>query len=150
MEDVRSRRGGRFKLAAPRIPQSKKYGRVKTLWIPEDLYRETLTPERSERADLYRTELWADIRRRNLKAVCWCGCGEPAKELDHLLGHNNKQALDVALALGIPCAATWQERFWKGPFCSLSRSCHSRKTHAEKNGNLLGWIQDVSKRKAAE
>jgi len=69
---------------------------------------------------LYNTRLWRRISQRQLTKEPWCAeclranIYTPATECDHINPHRGDK-----------------EKFFKGPFQSLCKPCHSKKTNEE-------------------
>lgn len=125
----------KFKLLKPRVKNMA--GRIRVLDLDEDVL---IDPALAERKGYYKSQRWLNLRRDMMDRKCWCGCGRYAVVLDHLVGHEDRQAISVATMLRIPILPTWQDRFWKGPFVSLCSECHNRKTWFEAKGKLPDWI----------
>ncbi len=101
--------------------------------------------ELQARKALYRGPDWKRLRIRHLRRFPYCvKCGEKANIVDHLLGHDDGQALAIMRATGIAGELNWRERFFTGPFISLCQPCHSVKSKAETAGRLREWIQEWS------
>ena len=72
---------------------------------------------------LYKTARWQRIRRIQLATEPWCaeclsvGIYEPAVDVDHIEPHRGDY-----------------KKFFTGPYQSLCKACHSRKTALEVNG----------------
>jgi hypothetical protein len=126
----------KFKLLKPRMRNIR--SRVPLMEIDETAM---MSPERAERKTMYTSDRWVKLRRQMLEKKCWYGCGRYATTLDHLLGHDDGQAMRCAMALRVPADPDWQRRFWSGPFISLCNECHSAKTRQEAAGRLLDWLK---------
>jgi 5-methylcytosine-specific restriction endonuclease McrA len=79
------------------------------------------TPDDLERARLYRTKRWANVRRQYLFEHPWCvrcaaaGRHTPARVVDHVQPHG----------------PGWRDRFWDpANFQALCLACHNIKSHA--------------------
>jgi len=98
------------------------------------------------RKALYKTRDWYRTKARSKrkhggKPRCMV-CGKLANTFDHLVGHDDDQAVRVASALGIVALERWRDRFFEGPFVWLCQTHHSSKTRAEMDGKLLDWLRD--------
>lgn len=132
----------RFKLVKPRVKQAGP--RVKTVRFDDEV---GFSEELIERKEAYRSARWKALRKEKLEKRCWCGCGRYASRLDHLLGHDDAQAARVAEFLVLVQFKTnWRDRFFTGPFISLSEPCHNSKTWHENRGRLREWIEGVVER----
>jgi hypothetical protein len=131
----------KFKILKPRVRNVR--SRVPILNVDEELMRD---PASLDRKAMYRSDQWQQLRKTMLERKCWYGCGRYALVLDHLVGHDDKQAASAALLLRVPILPHWQDRFWKGPFISLCTTCHNRKTWLEQRGRLHEWIKSQGRR----
>ena len=90
------------------------------------------SPGLQERNKLYSGRRWRKLRALHLKehpvcVECWRnGKAVPAEIVDHKLGHG----------------PGWQERFFDPELLqSLCWSCHSKKTHRERRGGGIKYLQ---------
>lgn len=125
-------------LNASRVPYAK--SRVPIMPVEQ-------TPDQGwqERRALYESPAWTSLRFRMIHKDPRCQVCQnaPATTLDHLLGHDDRQAATCAAALALPpVAGSWRDRFWEGPFMTCCASCHSRKTRKEMAGKLIEWLDD--------
>ena len=129
----------RFRLARTRLDTAQPA--IPVTDVPIDI----ISPDRAERARLYKTPEWGKVRYRHLKAHPSCRvCRGKGQHVDHVVGHEDHQAADALAALGLRdrIPAHWRARFYIGPFVTLCHRCHSRKTKAETAGKLIGWLNN--------
>lgn len=134
-----SKATGRLKLINTATTQARRTG-IKAHVFDPDASRSV---EGTERAEWRTGKHWRTLRKAMLdRAKCEaCPYPTPATELDHLLGHNDTQALEIMTAFNIHGDLSWRQRFWSGPFLKLCAPCHNRKTNFEQRGQLADWMQ---------